>query len=65
MHCSGDQVQSPEQSQLIARALRQAEFHLLDSPNHVVVPSEPSWSALLERIDRFLAQDPADESGRD
>jgi pimeloyl-ACP methyl ester carboxylesterase len=65
MHCSGDQVQSPEQSKLIARALRQAEFHLLDSPNHVVVPSEPSWSALLERIDRFLAQDPADESGRD
>lgn len=58
--CPG--VQSNEQSKLIARAVRDVAFQLLDSPNHVVVPSEPSWAALHERLDWFLAGDIADES---
>lgn len=57
MHCSGDQVQSPEQSKLIARALPGAEFHLCDSPNHIVVPSDPIWAACIDEFDRFLDAD--------
>jgi len=56
LHCSGDQVQSPEQSRWIARSLPDAEFHLWDSPNHVLVPSDPIWAACLDAFDRFLAE---------
>jgi DNA-binding winged helix-turn-helix (wHTH) protein/pimeloyl-ACP methyl ester carboxylesterase len=55
MHCAGDQVQSPEQSKLIARTLRNAEFHLCDSQNHIVVPSDPIWGPCVDEFDRFLA----------
>ena len=57
MHCSGDQVQSPEQSKLIARSLRHAEFHLCDSPNHIVTPSDPIWGPCIDEFDRFLAEE--------
>ncbi len=57
MHCSGDAVQSPEQSKLIARALPNAEFVPCDSPNHMVVPSDPIWGPCVDAFDRFLAQD--------
>lgn len=56
MHCSGDQVQSAEQSKQLAGSLRDAEFHLLDSPNHVPVPSDPAWSPSLEKLEAFLAE---------
>jgi pimeloyl-ACP methyl ester carboxylesterase len=52
---TGDQVQSPEQSRQIARALPDAEFHLLDSPNHVLVPSDPVWGTCLDMVEHFLA----------
>lgn len=61
MHCSGDAIQSPEQSKLIARTLPDAVFHLCDSPNHMVVPSDPIWEHCLDAFDRFLA-DPAARS---
>ena len=57
MHSAGDAVQSPEQSRLIARSLPNAEFSLCDSPNHMVVPSDPIWGACMDAFDRFLAQD--------
>jgi DNA-binding winged helix-turn-helix (wHTH) protein len=53
---TGDQVQSPEQSRQIARALPDAEFHLLGSPNHVLVPSAPVWSTCLDMFEQFLAE---------
>ncbi|MDF0602730.1 alpha/beta fold hydrolase [Psychromarinibacter sp. C21-152] len=55
MHCAGDAIQSPDQSKLLARMLPDAEFHLVDSPNHVVVPSDPVWGDCLDAFDRFLA----------
>lgn len=55
MHFSGDQVQSPEQSRLIARMLKNAEFHLLESQNHILVPSDSIWATCLDEIDRFMA----------
>lgn len=55
IHLSGDQVQSPEQSRIMARMLKNAEFHLFDSQNHILVPSDPVWATCLDEIDRFLA----------
>ena len=60
IHFSGDQVQSPEQSRILARQLKEAEFHLLESPNHVLVPSDPIWATCLDEIDRFLTADEPD-----
>lgn len=57
MHCSGDVIQSPDQSKLLARSLANAEFHLCDSPNHIVAPSDPIWSGCLDEFDRFLDGD--------
>lgn len=57
MHFSGDQVQAPEESRIMARNLKNAEFHLLESQNHVLVPSDPIWATCLDEIDRFLAAD--------
>ncbi|WP_425050210.1 alpha/beta fold hydrolase [Psychromarinibacter sp. S121] len=55
MHSSGDSVQDPEQSKLLARRLPDAEYQLLDSPNHVLVPSDPMWARCAKEVDRFLA----------
>jgi len=57
MHSAGDAVQSPEQSRLIARSLPNAAFSLCDSPNHMVVPSDPIWAPCMDAFDRFLADD--------
>ncbi|MAQ85614.1 MAG: hypothetical protein CMH12_20530 [Maritimibacter sp.] len=54
MHSSGDSVQDPEQSKLLARRVPDAEYHLLDSPNHVLVPSDPMWARCVSEVDRFL-----------
>lgn len=64
MHCAGDQVQSPEQSKLIARSLRDAEFQLCDSQNHIVVPSDPIWGPCIDEFDRFLGEEDLSESYR-
>mgnify|MGYP003675898349 FL=1 len=55
MHCAGDAIQSPEQSRLIAGSLPNAEFSLCDSPDHMVVPSDPIRGPCMEAFDRFLA----------
>lgn len=39
----------------MARNLKNAEFHLLESQNHILVPSDPIWGICLDEIDRFLA----------
>ena len=55
MHASGDQVQSPEESRILARSLANAEFHLLASRNHILVPSDPAWDGCFDRIEAFLS----------
>ncbi|MBF9036508.1 alpha/beta fold hydrolase [Rhodobacterales bacterium HKCCE2091] len=57
LHCAGDAIQDAEQSRALARRLPNARFHLWDSPNHVVVPSDPAWALTLDELDRFLAED--------
>lgn len=54
MHSSGDQVQSAEESRRLARALRNAEFQMIDSQNHILVPSDPCWAECYAQIESFL-----------
>lgn len=55
VHCTGDAVQSIEQSKLIARHVRNAEFLPCDSSNHMMVPSDPIWGPCMDAFDRFLS----------
>jgi pimeloyl-ACP methyl ester carboxylesterase/DNA-binding winged helix-turn-helix (wHTH) protein len=55
IHAKGDQVQSAEESRRLARALQDAEFVTLNSDNHILVPSDPTWVESLELIERFLS----------
>jgi pimeloyl-ACP methyl ester carboxylesterase len=56
MHSSGDAVQSSDQSKLMARGLRDAQFQSWDSNNHMLVPSDPIWDAVVTEFDRFLSE---------
>jgi DNA-binding winged helix-turn-helix (wHTH) protein/alpha-beta hydrolase superfamily lysophospholipase len=55
MHSSGDAVQSPDQSKLMARGLKDAQFQSWDSNNHMLVPSDPIWDSVVTEFDRFLS----------
>ena len=55
MSSSGDAVQPPAQSRLLARALPNAEFCSLDTDNHAIAPSDPAFSTMMDATDRFLA----------
>jgi pimeloyl-ACP methyl ester carboxylesterase/DNA-binding winged helix-turn-helix (wHTH) protein len=54
LHASGDAIQPVEQGQVLARHLPNAQFHLVESANHVLVPSDPAWDGILRRIEAFL-----------
>lgn len=56
--CSGDTIQPPGQSRFLARRLPNATYAELDSPNHVIVPSDPAWAQVVDRFEAFLAEDP-------
>lgn len=53
-HASGDAVQSPEQSKLIAARARDARLTFADSPNHVICPSDPVWESCVASFENFL-----------
>ncbi|WP_409524043.1 alpha/beta fold hydrolase [Nitrincola sp. MINF-07-Sa-05] len=55
VHFSGDQVQPSEQSRIMAQKLKSVEFHLMESQNHILIPSDPIWAICHDEIDRFLA----------
>lgn len=54
IHARDDGVQPLEQGRRLASAIPGAEFMLLDSANHVVLPTEPAWPALFDAIDDFV-----------
>ncbi len=53
-HCSGDAIQSIEQSRQLAQGLADAQFKSWDSPNHVIAPSDPIFTEQLDASIRFL-----------
>jgi pimeloyl-ACP methyl ester carboxylesterase/DNA-binding winged helix-turn-helix (wHTH) protein len=55
VHARHDQVAPLEQGRLIAAAIPGAKFVTVDSENHVPVPGDPAWDALLTEIEAFAA----------
>lgn len=53
-HSRDDAVQPLEQGRQLAAGIPGAEFVLLESANHVILPQEPAWSTLFREIGRFV-----------
>ena len=58
IHARDDAVQPLEQGCRLAAAIPHAEFLMLDSRNHVILPGEPAWEALFEALQRFIPDAP-------
>lgn len=54
MHARDDGVQPLEQGRQLASKIRQSEFVLLESRNHVILPQEPAWRIMFNEIERFV-----------
>jgi pimeloyl-ACP methyl ester carboxylesterase len=59
IHANDDGVQPLEQGRELASQIPRAEFLLLESRNHVIVPQEPAWPVLFDGIERFILGSPA------
>lgn len=59
IHANDDGVQPLEQGRELAAQIPGAEFLLLESRNHVIVPEEPAWPVLFDGIERFILAAPA------
>jgi DNA-binding SARP family transcriptional activator/pimeloyl-ACP methyl ester carboxylesterase len=55
MHCQDDSVIPFEAGRVLARTIKGARFVALDSPNHLVLESEPAWERLVGTLREFLA----------
>lgn len=55
IHARNDGVHPLDQGRNLAVEIRDAEFVLLDSPNHVILAQEPAWNELFEAIRGFVA----------
>lgn len=54
MHSRDESVQPLEQARQLASKIPQAEFVLLESRNHVILPQEPAWKVMFGEIERFV-----------
>ncbi len=59
LHARDDGIQPLEQGRRLASAIPGAEFVLLESANHVILPQEPAWNVLFSEIELFVAGDEA------
>ncbi|HEV7328842.1 MAG TPA: alpha/beta fold hydrolase [Bosea sp. (in: a-proteobacteria)] len=59
IHANDDGVQPLDQGRELAAQIPGAEFLLLESRNHVIVPEEPAWPVLFDGIERFILAAPA------
>jgi pimeloyl-ACP methyl ester carboxylesterase len=55
VHARHDTVAPYEQGRALAAGIPGATFVTLDSENHVLLPDEPAWAALMREIEAFLA----------
>lgn len=60
IHARGDAVQPLEQGYRLAAGIVGAEFLLLDSRNHIVMPDEPAWDLVFAAMSRFVLSEPAE-----
>ncbi len=63
VHADADGVQPLEQGLALASHIPGAEFLLLESRNHVILPDEPAWPVLFDGLGRFILAAPS--SSRD
>ena len=56
IHARDDGVQPLEQGRQLASRIRNAEFLLLESRNHVILPQEKAWPVLFDEIERFVLE---------
>lgn len=54
MHARDDGIQPLEQGRQLASRIPQAEFVMLESGNHVILPQEQAWPILFDEIARFV-----------
>jgi len=55
VHFTKDAVQPASESRELAKGIAGAEMRLLDSPNHVLVPSDPVWDAAFTAFEDVLS----------
>jgi pimeloyl-ACP methyl ester carboxylesterase len=53
-HARDDGIHPVDQGRKLAAGIRGAEFVMLESANHVVLPHEPAWSVLFDTMMRFI-----------
>ena len=56
-HAREDGIQPLDQGRELAEGISGAEFVLLESRNHVLLPQEPAWLDFFADFDAFLAGD--------
>ncbi len=56
IHARGDSVHPLSQAKLLAAGLPNADLTVLDSRNHVPLPTDPAWEDLMQAITSFLSQ---------
>ncbi len=54
IHARNDGIQPLDQGRELAAGIADAEFVLLESDNHVILPEEPAWPELIEAIRAFV-----------
>lgn len=54
IHARDDAVQPLEQGYLLAAGIPGAEFLMLESRNHVILPEEAAWGVLFDGFQRFV-----------
>lgn len=54
IHARDDGVQPLEQGRQLASRIPNAEFLLLESRNHIILPQEKAWPVLFDEIERFV-----------
>ncbi|MEM7599635.1 MAG: alpha/beta fold hydrolase [Pseudomonadota bacterium] len=56
VHARDDGVHPLSQGQLLASHLPNAEFMMLDSANHVLLPQDPAWEILMTSLTSFCLE---------
>jgi pimeloyl-ACP methyl ester carboxylesterase/DNA-binding winged helix-turn-helix (wHTH) protein len=64
LHARRDCVVPVEQGRFLAANISGARFVTVDSENHVPIPGEPAWTALLEEIETFVTGAAATSGGQ-
>ena len=57
IHARQDSLHPFKQAQILARMIPDARLHMVDSINHILLPTEPAFDEMFDLLDTFLAGD--------